>query len=159
EARHERELFAWHPDFQLNVPSFGPGNRPFIRSRGDGRDETAFVHVLEDGQWQQRDFLSAIREAHPDFISTYRSAGWDGAEIAFDAAGDAYTLVTIRTKGARPKNLLLHSPDSCRTWAVHDLPAGTVSMEHTARPEPLLGPPALIVISNKRDHPARWADR
>jgi len=158
-ARHERQLFDWHPEFTLNVPSFDSHNRPYIRSRTDNVNETSFIHTFRHGKWLKYPFIEALKVAFPDFAGTVKGGGWFTSRIVFDVDDHAYTLLQIQLKDHTKKNLLLYSRDYCATWEVYELPGGTFSIEHWTGHNEIQGPPAICLLIKYAEHPARWASR
>lgn len=154
---HEEALFAYRPEFTLNVPNFDIYNQPFIRSRSPDLDATSFTHTLQLGRWDLRDFTDHIADAVPEFTSFYRDAGWNGARIVFDKDNHAYTALGLRKTGGY-KYVLLYSRDGCRTWQVYDLPYGIPAIENSACPEPLEQPPCILTFQSYASHPATYCN-
>ena len=57
--------FGYSPDYELNVPSFDPWNRPYIRSRTVSQHETDHVHALDGTGWSQSALVEAVRRDYP----------------------------------------------------------------------------------------------
>jgi len=170
------------PEFALNVPAFDSRNRPYIRSRGDGRHSTGFVHTLRDGRWVKLDLLRSVRAAFPDLACTELAGGWLDSRIVFDRDDHAYTLLRIVLRDGSRRHLRLYSRDLCETWTCYvlamgrgteerpmtpaplagpyyPLPWGAFALEHPDGPEPLEEPPIVALWWSRARHPARWAER
>lgn len=134
--------FGYSPDYELNVPSFDPWNRPYIRSRKVSQHETDHVHTLDGSGWSQLPLVQAVRRDYPTFAATVNAGGYVSELVEFDALGRAYTLLEIRLASGALKNVLLYSLDGCVTWRTATLPigghvalysgrdVGTMTMEH-----------------------------
>jgi len=152
---HEEALFGYNPEFTLNEINFDLYNRPFIRSRSPDLDATSFTQTLLVGRWEERDIIESLQAGVPGYNRPYRAAGWLGARIVFDTDNHAYTALAARTSGGI-KYYLLYSRDECRSWQVYQLPTGVPSMENSASPELLEGPPAILTFQYYADHPATY---
>lgn len=153
--RHEKELYNYEPDFVLNCPNFDVDNVPYIRSRTSDLHWTKYVQTLDNGKWIDLPFEDDILNAYPLMTRFERAGGWLGARIVFDKDNHAYTIVQVR-EDKRKVNLLLYSKDRCRSWKMYELPAGTAVIEKSSSPEPLPGPPAIVVWREREKHPARF---
>ena len=116
--RGERELFGYRPRFQPNVVSFDLENRPYIRTTGP---ETVIRTLDRDGRWVSLDFKGAIRAKYPAWDGKIATDFGRDQRVVFDRDGDAY-LVAATQVSSIGKDLLLHSRDRCRTWAVYEVP-------------------------------------
>lgn len=158
------ELFEYRPEYQVNLPTFDQGNRPYIRSRGTSIHDTAFVQTLRDGEWVKYDFLETVRQAYPNFESFDRGGGWLSPRVVFDNQDRAYTLLRLHLNDEPgQREILLSSTDHGRSWAVTEIlqttekhPDGVVS-ETRAGFNRIEGPPFLILSRPLGEHPDRWA--
>jgi hypothetical protein len=169
DGRTLAEQFDYRPDYRQHVVTFGPGNVPTIRSRGASEDDTSFVHRLEDGAWVRHDLLSALRDAYPDFAGTVHAGGYGTDRVDWDAAGRAYTVLTVRLDDDGGfRNVLMASADDLQTWQVVELPFGdvtpqtdphdwgNVTSEHQGT-APLEGPPLIAVWRQLGPWKGQWA--
>lgn len=109
---HERELFGYHPRFELNSATFGPGNKPYIRG------ETSVQTLNDQGLWVKYDFAAMLKSVYPSWdgvFTTYSSASED--RIVFDSDEDAYLIVNLNIIGY----VLMYSHDLCQTWQCYAL--------------------------------------
>ncbi|MBE0528668.1 MAG: BNR-4 repeat-containing protein, partial [Thermoleophilia bacterium] len=137
-----RAQFGYTPDYELNVPSFDPWNRPYIRSRTVSQHKTGHMHTLDGTGWSQLALVEAVRRDYPTFAATVNAGGYVSELVEFDALCRAYTLLEIRLANGALKNVLLYSMDGCVTWRTVTLPIdghvalysgrdiGTMTMEH-----------------------------
>lgn len=155
-----KDQFGYQPDYTRNVPDFGPGDVPYIRSRTADIDRTSFVQTVVEGAWARFGLLDAVRAAYPTFQKTVNAAGWLNQHLVFDSSGRAYTVLTIRLSDGSQHNLLLASLDRCRTWmlAERELPAGEVTSESWVGHNQLDGPPFVMVFRLLRYHPSPSAN-
>lgn len=155
--QHEKQLFQWNPEFNLNVPSFDSLNRPYIRGRSSDRHVTKRVYTIRNNEWITLDIIKSIRKVYPNFQKTVHAAGWLPSRIVFDSDDYAYTLLKIALKNKTIKNLLLYSRNYCKDWQIFALPPGNFAIEHSATPVPLSKPPAIFIWEKTKEHPAQWA--
>lgn len=166
------EQYGYDPDYQLNIPSFDPWNRPAIRSRTPSRDDTSTVSRLgDDRTWVESSILTAVSLAYPGFQNTVNAGGYVSERVEFDAAGRAYTLLDIRLRSGGRRNVLLYSLDGCRTWSLVTLPfggrrvvydghdIGTASLEQYAGWNASDAPPLVAVWRPISDWPGSRASR
>ena len=159
-----REQFGYAPGYELNVPSFDPWNRPFIRSRTASQHATDHVHTWSGSDWLEFALVAAVRRDYPTFVATVNAGGYVSELVEFDRLGRAYTLLEIRLRDGSLKNVLLYSLDGCESWRTVTLPidghrtfyngldVGTMTMEHFTGHN-LSGDPPLIALW----HPvSRW---
>jgi hypothetical protein len=152
-----REQFGYAPDYERNVPSFDPSNRPYIRSRTASQHVTDHVHAIEGGGWTSIPLLDAIRRDYPSFVATVNAGGYVSELVEFDRQGRAYTLLEIRLKDGSLENVLAYSVDGCRSWRTMTLPfggrrtlydgrdGGTATLEHFSGWNVNDGPPLVAV--------------
>jgi len=152
------ELFDYDPEYTQNIVTFDSPGRPYIRSRTTDIDETGFIHTLRDGKWEKISFLSALREAYPNFEGTHRAAGTVDTRIIFDREDRFYTLLTIRLKDEPGKTVMLYSTDFGDTIKLVEVPRNAVPAEHFSGHNELTGPP-LLMLSERRNVslPGNWA--
>ena len=159
-----REQFGYAPGYELNVPSFDPWNRPFIRSRTASQHATDHVHTWGGSDWLEFALVAAVRRDYRAFVATVNAGGYVSELVEFDRLGRAYTLLEIRLRDGSLKNVLLYSLDGCESWSTVTLPidghrtfyngldVGTMTMEHFTGHN-LSGDPPLIALW----HPvSRW---
>jgi len=156
--RGERELFGYRPRFWPNTVTFDPDNRPYLRAGDEHQGWKNTVGVVQTldrrGRWRRLDFTSAIRARFPKWDGTFLRSHFAEERIAFDAAGDAYMVVN-GTRSSLHRNLLLHSRDRCRSWHVHELPAGWARLEMPDGHNDLDRPPVLLVHAGWQGGPLR----
>jgi hypothetical protein len=167
-----QEQFGYAPPYDLNVPSFDPWNRPYIRSRTESQHVTDSVGCLDGGApWASLPLVDAVRRDYPAFVRTVNAGGFVSERVEFDTLGRAYTLLEIQLADGSLANVLLYSLDGCRTWRTVTLPyggprvlydgrdAGTAALEHftgfNASPEP----PLVAVWRPVADWPGPYAAR
>ena len=163
------QQFGYQPDYRQHVVTFDAGNVPSIRSRGANEDDTAFVQRLENGAWVQHDLLQALRNAYPDFAGTVHAGGYGTDRVDWDAAGRAYTVLTIRLDDDGGfRSVLMASTDGMQTWQVLELPFGdatpqtdphdwgNVTSEHEGS-HPLEGPPLIAVWKQLAPWRGEWS--
>lgn len=152
---HENVQFGYAPDYMTNEVYFDPDNRPFIRHRTESTYNSTGVFVLEDDGWAERPFLDLLKEQFPGYSSN-RGGGFEGAKIAFDSDGWAYTPLVVHTSGGR-RTVVLYSADRGVTWGVMQLPGGTPDIEQFTGHNALDIPPPVLTYTHVKDHPAPFA--
>lgn len=139
------DQFGYAPGYTRNVPAFDSEGRAYLRSRTSSSSATSYVHTLSAGAWVRLEFLTALREAFPDFAGTVGAGGLRNDRIVFDREDRAYNPVTVRLRDGTTRNVLLVSWDHCRSWTVFELPPGTFTVEHWVGHNEIDGPPFLAV--------------
>ena len=137
------DQFGYLPDYTRNVPAFDAEGRAYIRSRTSSANATSYVHTREEGSWTRLDFLTALRDAYPQFAGTEAGGGLRNDRIVFDRQDRAYNPITLKLRDGTRHNALLISWDHCRTWRVYKLPDGDFTTEHWVGHNELDGPPFL----------------
>ena len=165
-----REQFGYAPDYELNVPTFDPWNRPFIRSRTSSQHVTDHVQTLSADGWAEAPLVAAVRRDYPGFAATVNAGGYVSETVEFDRMGRAYTLLEIRLRDDTLENVLLYSLDGCATWQTVTLPFGgrsaaqtgsdgSATMEHFAGWNLGDEPPLIAVWRRMSSWPGRRASR
>lgn len=152
---HENVQFGYAPDYMTNEVYFDPDNRPFIRHRSESTYNCNGVYVLEDGTWAERPILEVLKREFPTYRYN-RGGGFEGAKIAFDSAGWAYTPLVVGVEGGR-RAVVLYTPDRGVTWRAMPLPGGDVDIEQFTGHNALDIPPPVLTYTFVRDHPATFA--
>jgi BNR repeat-containing family member len=154
----ERETLGYNPRFLANTVSFDRRNRPVIRVgvhvHGEVGEhatryeccryvEKVYIQTLNSaGTWIALSLDEVMREQIPDWHNDGIGSGTHQSEerVAFDALGDAYTIVMTEHHG----DFLLHSRDDMITWDVYALPVADV---HSYRIEMTASdrPPVILV--------------
>lgn len=153
---HESFQFGYAPDYEPNEIYFDRQNRPYIRHRTDNRHFSDGIQVLEQGRWQLRSFVEALRTRYPTFQGTQEAAGFQAAKIAFDADGWAYTILRIKEAEGFLRVLLV-TPDRGHSWQIYELPQGDFDIEQFTGHNALLQPPPILCYAQYKAHHARFA--
>lgn len=154
---HENVQFGYDPDYMRNEVYFDVQNRPWIRQRTESHKGTTGIFTLEDGgTWVEHGFLDAIREAYPDYITSYGAGGFRGAKIGFDAQGGIYTLLWLVREGQQGPSVLLFSPNRGESWQVYPLRGETFDLEQFTGHNALEIPPPVLTYEKTADHEARF---
>jgi len=154
---HENVQFGYVPEYVCNEVYFDLSNRPLIRERTGSMYGTSGLTRLENGTWTERGFLDAIKRVHPDYRTSYGGGGFQGAKIAFDGDGGAYTLLRLVLEGTGRQCVLVYTPDEGRTYSVYDLPGNSFDIEQFTGHNALDMPPPILSYVGTGDHPARFA--
>ena len=135
--------YGYLPDYTRHVPAFDAAGHAYIRSRTSTGARSSYVHTLQRGAWESRDFEEALRTAYPDYSGTVGAAGLRSDRIVFDRQDRAYNPLIVRLDDGSTRNVLMVSWDRCRTWEVFELPAGQFAVEHWVGHNEIDGPPFL----------------
>ncbi len=153
---HENVQFGYDPDYMRNEVYFDAQNIPWIRQRTESHTGTTGVYTLdEDLDWVHRGFEDAIREAYPEYTTSYGGGGFAGAKVAFDGQGGIYTTLRLVAGDRRPA-VLMFSPDGGRSWQVHELQATLADIEQFTGHNRHTAPPAVLGYKTTGGHPARF---
>jgi hypothetical protein len=165
------QLFGWTPDFSVNVPGFDSLNRAYVRDRTTFQDPIpGTASRLRWGAWEQRSFIDAIEtnlgcsDLAPCDVCFDNAGGDYPAQVVFDRDDVAYTVVhaTAVAEGATCPEyattpgqfhlLMLRSTDFGSEWSAYELPCALqYAMERPYSPEPLEGPPAVLLFDDDTD--------
>lgn len=138
--RLEREQFGYRPRFVPGVTTFDLHNRPFVRA---GR---VLQTLDEHGQWVETELADPVLAAYPDWDGAFATGPFAEEHVAFDADGDAYTIVNA-TRSSLGQALLLHSGDGGRSWRPHPIGAGFARMERLDGHNDFTYPPPILLMS------------
>lgn len=154
---HENVQFGYAPDFAPNEVYFDAANHPYMRERTESMYGSAGVQVLDNGHWVLRGFLDTIKQAYPNYSTSYGGGGFLGAKVAFDGSGGAYTLLRLSQKGADAQSVLLYTPDAGKTWSLAPVPGGAFDIEQFVGHNALRQPPPVLAYVFVKSHPATFA--
>jgi hypothetical protein len=126
-----------------------------MRHRTDNKYLTLGVQVLENGRWELRSFVDALKVAYPTFRGTYMGGAFSSPKVVFDGDGGLYTMVQAMFDGGRHA-ALLYSADRGLTWQVHDLGVGEFNLEQFTGHNATTAPPAILLHTQTAPHPARF---
>jgi hypothetical protein len=165
-----KQQFGYAPEYQRNVPSFDPSNRPYIRSRTASQHVTDHVQTLGPDGWRRYPLVDAVRRDHPTFVATVNAGGYVAESVEFDGHGRAYTLLEIKLRGGTLRNVLLYSLDGGASWKTVTLPFarraprdgrddGTATIEHCSGRNAGEEPPLVAVWRRVSSWPGLRASR
>jgi hypothetical protein len=147
----ERATQGYFPRFVPGMVNFDPKGRPWILAAG---------YMLQtcdpDGQWQTIDLLENVIAPYVKSelgfarVSLANKGQLNEACVRFDAAGDAYVLVTLNNPDGNWRTrtgLLLHGRNGMRDWTVYRLPYYMARFEQLTghNPEALAHPPVILI--------------
>jgi hypothetical protein len=147
----ERAIRGYFPRFVPGMVSIDPSGRAWILAAG---------YMLEtcgaDGQWRTIDLMETVlapyvkRELGFPRLSISNKGQLNETCVRFDAAGDAYVLVSLNNPDGDWKTrtgLLLHGRNGMRDWTVHRLPYYMVRFEQLTghNPDALQHPPVILL--------------
>ena len=153
--QHENDQFGYAPNYEPNEVYFDFQNRPVMRHRTDNKYLTLGIQVLEDGRWELRSFIDALKAKYPTFRGTYMGAAFASPKVVFDGDGGLYTMVQAMYDGGR-NAALLYSRDRGLTWQVYDLGPGEFNLEQFTGHNATQAPPTVLIHTPTKPHPARF---
>jgi photosystem II stability/assembly factor-like uncharacterized protein len=153
------EQYAYQPSYTRNVPVFDNEGNAYIRSRTSTGASSSYVHTLQGGSWQRRDFSAVLRAAFPTMTGTVGAGGLRSDGIVFDRQDRAYNPLTIKLADGTTRNVLMVSWDHCLSWNAYRLPDGEFAVEHWVGHNEIDGPPFLAIWRPSTVNPAPRSKR
>lgn len=155
--RHENYQFGYAPEYIENEVYFDLQNRPYIRHRTEHKYTSNFLQTLEDGEWVERSYVSAIEEALPGFRGFYMGGGSLAAKWAFDGQNGAYTTGNMLLTDEPRTNGMVFTPDAGRTFEAHGFRGESHDIEQFTGHNALSDPPPVLGYERRAEHEARFA--
>ncbi|MFP3904849.1 MAG: BNR-4 repeat-containing protein [Armatimonadota bacterium] len=154
--QHENYQFGYAPEYVENEVYFDLDNRPYIRERTSHKYPTNYLQTLVDGEWVQRSFVDAVREAFSAYRGFYMGGGALGAKWAFDDQNGAYTTVHMMRTDKPGTNVVIFTPDAGETFKVYDFEGDRHDIEQFTGHNALPHPPPVLGYEQTQQHEARF---
>jgi len=141
--------------------AFDSRNRPYMFHSRDA-ETSGYLVTLRDGRWVRRSFAEAVKAACPRFASFVatpdRRHPHALGSMTIDDADTLYAVVFIRETGAGVRPVFVYSFDLGETFHACRLPGDPAQalLETRVGHNDLSRPPAVGLLTFRREHPARW---